>query len=181
MPQFSALRTRDCIKGFTLIELIIVISIVVILAGLFLVRVPFYQEQAEKAAMQQVAGAIQSALVLRYGALVARGAGNEKELSRLATENPMNWLQQKPENYAGEFYAPSPRAVGPGQWVFDLQSRDLIYIPDRSDYFVAGKDGNKWIRFHVQLEFEPALGRPESGKELSSTLFKPAEPYHWLD
>ena len=167
--------------GFTLIELIVVIIIVVILAGMFLLRVPFYQEQAEKAAMQQVEGAIQSALVLRYGALMTRGAANEKELSQLANDNPMNWLQQKPKNYAGEFFAPSPRAVTPGQWVFDLQSRDLIYILDHGDNFTPGKDGNKWIRFHVQLGYETKLGNSDSGKELVSSLFAPSEPYRWID
>lgn len=168
-------------RGFTLIELIIVISIVVILAGLFLVRVPFYQEQAEKAAMQQVEGAIQSALVLRYGILLTRNAASEKEVNRLASENPMDWLQKKPKNYAGEFFAPSPQAVAPGQWVFDLQSRDLIYVLEHGDYFKPGKDGNMWIRFHVQLVYEPILGAPGKGKELTSTLFAPSEPYHWLD
>jgi general secretion pathway protein G len=168
-------------RGFTLIELIIVISIIVILAGLFLVRVPFYQEQAEKAAMQQVAGAIQSALVLRYGALAARGADNEIELNKLVSDNPINWLQQKPKNYAGEFYAPTPGAVAPGNWMFDLKVRELIYVTDRGEYFSPGKDGNKWIRFRVQLGYEPRLGRPESGKELVSVLFEPSEPYRWFD
>ncbi|MDO8925772.1 MAG: prepilin-type N-terminal cleavage/methylation domain-containing protein [Sideroxyarcus sp.] len=168
-------------RGFTLIELIIVISIIVILAGMFLLRVPFYQERAEKVAMQQVEGALQSALVLRYGTLMARGAVNEKEVSQLANENPIDWLQQKPKNYAGEYFAPSPGVVAPGQWVFDLQSRELVYIVDRGDNFTPGKDGKKWIRFHVQLSYEPMLGRPKAGKELVSTLFAPTEPYHWID
>ncbi len=168
-------------RGFTLIELIIVISIVAVLAGLFLSRLPYYQEQAEKAAMEQVAGALQSALVMRYGALMVRGTATEKELSHLATDNPITWLQQKPRNYAGEYYDPTPKAVAPGSWLFDLKSRDLIYVVDHGNYFVADKDGRKWIRFHVKLAYDPVLGRPESGKELTATLFEPTEPYHWLD
>ncbi|MBI5007033.1 MAG: prepilin-type N-terminal cleavage/methylation domain-containing protein [Nitrosomonadales bacterium] len=167
-------------RGFTLIELIIVIIIVVVLAGLFLMRVPFYQEQAEKTAMQQVSGAIQSALVLRYGALVARGADNRKELDSLMIDNPVNWLQQKPQNYAGEFYAPSPGAVAPGNWLFDLQSREMVYVLNRSEYFTSGKDGSKWIRFRVRLGYEPKVGRPAE-KELVSVLFEPAEPYRWFE
>ncbi len=147
-------------KGFTLIELIVVIIIIVVLAGLFLVRIPLYQEQAEKAAMQQVEGALQSALVLRYGALMTRGAANEKELSILGSDNPITWLQKMPPNYMGEYYDPSPRTVAPGSWMFDLKSRDLIYVVDHGDNFKPGKDGNKWIRFHVRLGYEPALGRP---------------------
>lgn len=168
-------------RGFTLIELIIVIIIIVILAGLFLSRIPYYQAQAEKAATEQVAGALQSALVLRYGTLMARGAATDKELSNLATDNPMNWLQQKPHNYAGEYYDPTPKAVAPGNWMFDLKSRDLIYVVDHGEYFMPGRDGMKWIRFHVRLGYDPILGRPESGKEVTTTLFEPTESYHWLD
>lgn len=169
------------LRGFTLIELIIVVSIVAVLAGIFLSRVAYYQAQAEKAAMEQVAGTLQSALVLRFGALMVRGTGNEKELTNLAADNPMNWLQQKPHNYAGEYYDPSPGAVAPGNWMFDLKSRELIYVVDHGEYFAPGKDGGKWIRFHVKLGYDPILGRAGSGKELTMTLFEPTEPYHWLD
>ncbi len=178
--DFSILNIQSS-KGFTLIELVIVIIIIVVMAGLFLTRVPLYQEQAEKAAMQQVEGALQSALVLRYGALMARDALDERELSILAADNPISWLQKAPRNYMGEYYDPSPRSVAPGNWMFDLKSRDLIYVVDHAENFKPGKDGNKWIRFHVRLDYEPALGRRGSGKQLAVTQFEPTEPYHWLD
>ena len=172
------------LRGFTLIELIVVIIIVVILAGTFLIRVPYYQEQAEKAAMQEVVVAVQSALVLRYGALMARGAANEKEVSILASDNPMNWLQQKPHNYAGEYYDPTPAVIARGNWMFDLKSRDLIYVVDHGDYFIPGKDGKKWIRFHTRFQYEPVLGggeQAEGKKELVGTLLEPTETYRWFD
>jgi general secretion pathway protein G len=181
LPDSRILNPESC-KGFTLIELIIVISIVAILAGFFLSRIPYYQEQAEKTAMEQVAGALQSALVMRYGALMARGAATGMELSILATDNPVSWLQEKPRNYAGEFFDPTPNAVAPGRWMFDLKSRDLIYVVDHGDYFAPGKDGKKWIRFHVKLEYESTLGGASGGnKELTSTLFEPTEPYRWFN
>jgi prepilin-type N-terminal cleavage/methylation domain-containing protein len=169
-------------KGFTLLELIVVVSIVAILAGSLLSRIPYYQEQAEKAVMEQMAGAMQSALIMRYGSLMAHGTGAEKGLNALAIDNPMDWLQQKPKNYAGEFFDPTPKTVPPGRWMFDLKSRELIYVLDRSDYFTPGKDGQKWIRFHVRLEYEsPAGSAAGSRKELASTLFEPTEPYRWFD
>lgn len=176
----SKIQNPKSSKGFTLLELIAVISIIAVLAGLFLVRVPYFQERAEKAAMQQVEGALQSALVMRYGSLLTRGAANEKELSLLATDNPITWLQQKPKNYIGEFYDPTPGAIAPGNWMFDLKSRELIYVLNRAENFTPGSDGRKWIRFHARLGYEPALGRPE-GKELATTLFEPVEPYRWVD
>lgn len=175
----SRIPNPESSKGFTLLELIIVISIVSILAGLFLVRVPFYQEQAEKTAMEQVRGAVQSALVLRYGTMMARGATSEKNLKALTSDNPLDWLQQKPKNYAGEFFDPAPGTVASGQWFFDLKTRDLVYIPDRSEYLKAGKDGRKWLRFRVRLEYEPRIGGG-GGKELASTLLQPVEPYQWF-
>jgi general secretion pathway protein G len=169
------------LRGFTLLELIVAISIVAILAGLFLVRIPFYQEQAEKTAMEQVAGAVQSALVLRIGTLLTRGAANEKELKALASDNPINWLQQKPRNYAGEFFDPDLQTIAPGRWLFDLKTRDLVYVPDHAEFLKAGSDGKKWIRFHVKLDYEPALGREKGAKELAAALLEPVEPYHWFE
>lgn len=177
-PKSKILNPKSS-NGFTLLELILVISIISVLAGVFLARVPFYQEQAEKAAMEQVAGAVQSALLLRFAALQTRGAATDKNLKALATDNPIDWLQQKPKNYAGEYFNPTPQSVVPGQWLFDLQSRDLIYLPQHNDYLKAGKDGRKWLRFHVRLGYETALGG--KGKELTSTVFEPVEAYHWLD
>lgn len=168
-------------KGFTLIELVIVISIIVILAGIFLQRVPFYQEQAEKTAMQQVEGALQSALVLRYGALLTRGSANEKEVSILASDNPIKWLQKIPPNYRGEFYDPLPSAFPTGGWVFDLKTRDLIYVLDHSDYFKPQADGQKWIRFHIVMGYEAALGKHDGSQELTTALLAPITPYHWID
>ena len=103
-------------------------------------------------------------------------------MNALAIDNPINWLQQKPKNYAGEFFDPTPNTVTPGHWMFDLKSRELIYVLDRSDYFTPGKDGQKWIRFHVKLEYESPVGvAAGSKKELASTLFEPTEPYRWFD
>ena len=181
VTSVSRIQNRESCKGFTLIEFIVVIIIIVVLAGLFLTRIPLYQEQAEKAAMQQVEGALQSALVLRYGALQTRAAATEQNLSILATDNPMTWLQKLPPNYKGEYYDPSPRTVAPGSWMFDLKSRELIYVLNQSDNFTPGRDGSKWIRFRVHLGYELMLGRPEAGKELVTTLLEPTEPYHWLD
>ena len=70
----------------------------------------------------------------------------------------------------------SPRTVAPGNWAFDLKSRQLIYVVDRGDYFKPGKDGQKWVRFRVNLLYEAAEGAGASGKELvgvfDSTNFK---------
>ena len=167
-------------SGFTLIELIVVITIVVIMMGLFLNRTLFYQEQAEKTAMEQVAGAIQSALTMQYGQIMTRGKPTDTAV--LALDNPMNWLQKKPRNYVGEYYDLTPLSVESGKWAFDLKSRELVYVPRNTNYFKPGTDGKKWIRFHVAVNYEasrlPSLQNTPA--ELTGILFEPVEPYSWF-
>lgn len=176
-------------KGFTLIELIVAVTIIALLAGVLINRIWFYSEQAEKAAMEQVAGALQSALVMQYGHLLTHG--NEAEAKNLVNENPARWLMRKPPNYAGEFYGMTPAAIPPGSWAFDLKTRELIYVPERSDNFVPGRDGRKWVRYRARLEYEPmpvvaasgVAGPGVTGKgagELSGVLFEPVERYQWF-
>lgn len=167
-------------RGFTLIELIVVIIIVVVMTAIFLDRVLFYIEQAEKTAMVTVTGSIQSSLTMQYGQILTRGKSSD--LPVLAQENPMNWLQKKPQNYGGEFYDPSPMTVDPGNWMFDLKTRDLIYVPHNVNYFKPGRDGRKWIRFHVSVRHEASRlpSMKDAPVELTGILFEPVEPYSWF-
>jgi len=183
--KIQALRHTPCLsKGFTLIELIVTITIIVILAGMLLTRIWFYQEQAEKAAMEQVAGALQSSLVMQYAKLLT--SDMEGDVKYLVTENPMQWLMQKPQNYVGEFDGISPDAIEPGNWAFDLKSHELVYVPYRNEYFTPAKDGFKWVRYRAHLGYERTRGMSakssvkKGARELSSVLFEPVEPYQWL-
>lgn len=176
----SGYRLPGSSGGFTLIELIVVIVIVVVIAGTFLNRMTYYQEQAEKTAMEGVAAALQSALTLQYGQILTRG--KPSDVQAMAYANPVDWLQKKPSNYAGEFYDPDPAGVKPGSWAFDLKSRNLIYVPNNSSYFNPGKDGKKWVRFHVVLNYEQPLqpSLQHEAASLSGVLFEPVEPYSWF-
>ena len=166
-------------KGFTLIELIVAIAIISTLTGVLLTRVWFYQEQAEKAAMQQVAGALQSALILQYSQLVAKD--QTKEVKNLIAENPIHWLMRPPKNYAGEFNGLAIELIPPGNWGFDLKSRELIYIPFRTLNFKPDKDGKKNVRFRTRLEYGTARGgsKNKSTQEVTSVVIEPVENYQW--
>jgi general secretion pathway protein G len=179
-PISLSLRFSSRVEsGFTLVELLVVISVVGILASMLFSRVLLYQEMAEKAAMQQVVGAVQSALVLQYGHRMALGLGSG--INNISTENPLDWLAQKPANYAGEFSVVNPDAIVPGNWAFDLQSRELIYVIDHAEYFKPFKDGFKWIRFRIRFAYETIPGNNgKDMKELTAVTFAPVEPYRWL-
>lgn len=166
-------------RGFTLLELMVAISIIAVLAGTLFNRVWFYQEQAEKAAMEQVAGALQSALILKYGRLLIDG--DTDDVKNFTTENPINWLMKMPPNYVGEFFAPTPGAVSPGNWAFDLKNRELVYAPAHVEYLTPGSNGYKWVRYHTHLQYETLAGSKGKGAQaLTGLLFEPVEPYEWM-
>ena len=165
--------------GFTLFELIVVVCIVSILAGILFDRLQVYKEAAEKVAMQQTAVAIKSALQMRVAAYMI--GGRDKDIENLRDENPVNGLQERPENYAGEYYADAYARVRPGSWYFDLTRRELIYVINLGDNFKPGPDARKWVRYRVRIGYEevPEKGAPPR-KVLSAVSFAPVQPYVWF-
>ena len=160
-------------------ELAVVMAILAFVVIALLNRAKIYQEQAEKTAMTEVAGAIQHQLLMNYEHLLVQQGGGV-EIAAMAKENPMSWMDKVPDNYAGEFYDPLPDAVTPGSWFFDLKSRELAYLPERADNLAPGADGNKWIHYRVELRYAPASGE-HGNKLVESILFEPSEPYHWFN
>jgi len=165
--------------GFTLLELIVVVCIVAVIAGILLNRLRVYEEAAEKAAMQQTAAAIKSALQMRVASYMISGRDNQIE--NLRSENPVSWLQEKPAGYAGEFYADAYARVRPGSWYFDLTRREFIYVVNLGDNFKPGPDARKWVRYRVSIEYEkvPETDTPQR-RVLSAVSFAPVQPYAWF-
>jgi general secretion pathway protein G len=165
--------------GFTLFELIVVVCIVSIMAGILLNRLQVYQEAAEKAVMQQTAAAIKSALQMRVASYLING--RDSEIEKLRSENPVNLLQEKPADYAGEFYADAYARVRPGSWYFDLARREFVYVVNLGHNFKPGPDGRKWVRYRVRVEYEqvPEQGGPPR-KVFSAVSFAPVQPYVWF-
>jgi len=162
--------------GFSLVELIIVICIVALCAGLLLERLRFYQEAAEKAAMEYNVGVVKSALQLRVAALLVRG--EERKIESLGRANPIDWLMEPPPGYRGEFRAPQP-VVPRGSWYFDATRNELVYVPNLDAHLERLADGSKRLRFRVRLDFEPS--EPGSERRLIAAMrVEPVTPYTWF-
>ena len=171
-------RLRRAGSGFTLIELIIVVCIVALCAVVLLDRLRFYQEAAEKVAMEQTVGALKSAVQLRVAALLLKG--RERDIEALARANPVEWLMDPPAGYRGEFLAPEP-ALPRGSWYYDAARNELVYVPNLEAHLKPAPDGSKRLRFRVQIEFEPV--EPDSKRErgvLTAARLTPVVPYAWF-
>jgi len=171
-------ESRRSGRGLTLIELIVVICIIGVSATLLLDRLRFYQEAAEKAAMEYTVGAVKSALQLQVAAMLVRG--EERNIELLARVNPTGWLKEPPPGYRGEFRAPQP-AVPRGSWYFDATKSELVYVPDLDGHLKVLADGSKRLRFRVRFEFAPAEPDPER-KRLAFTgvRIELVTPYTWF-
>lgn len=168
-------------QGFTLIEFLVVIIIISTLGAVLLDRMWFYQEAAEKAAMEQMAGTLRSALHLQIAGKLIKG--QTQAIPGLAEENPMDWLAEQPANYLGERFAPGPGEVAKGNWYYDLKDRQLVYVVARGGHFAPNKQGRKEVRYAVRVVYAraPQAGRENADKqEVNGVILALAEPYHWF-
>lgn len=177
----AAFQQSMRVRGFTLFELVMVILLMGVFSATLYKQVSNYQEQAELAAMRQTASAFQSGLQFRVAAyLLSR---NGEDLAQLNSENPANWLSERPSNYAGAYYGEPPASVLPGDWYYDLQSRTMIYLVRLREHFDPGPDGYR-IRFRAQVDYGPILGadgQPIGVMGVRTASFKPVHPYRWFE
>lgn len=134
-------------RGFTLFELAVSVAIIGILAAALLQRVVFYQGQAELAAMDQMVGSLRTALHLKAANLYVQH--REGELVKLLDENPVDWLAEKPKNYAGEYFSPAKQQVQAGSWYFDRTDKTLVYLLNNTESFREGRPNV--LKFKVKL------------------------------
>lgn len=164
-------------RGFSLFELIVAIIIISLLGLLLLDRLQYYQEQAEKTAMEQTLTILHVALQIRKGELMAHS--QESQVTGLATENPMSWLSRTPANYAGEADGASPR-IPAGSWYYDRRDQALVYKVKHNRYLAEGK---KEIRFRIRWEgTENTKASPEMAvnNRMGALFLQAVPPYTWF-
>lgn len=137
-------------RGFTLLELVVVIVIVSIL-GLFAIdRVLAIRVAAEQAAIKQLVGTIKSALGLKVAQLALQG--NMPAVAKLDKSNPLLILSQVPLNYIGE-KDNSNSITEPGIWYFHKNQNALIYNVRYSEGFETKLKGLPRIRYRIKLVY----------------------------
>jgi prepilin-type N-terminal cleavage/methylation domain-containing protein len=158
-------------NGFTLIELILVISIISALSVFASDRFLYWQERAEKAAMESILSGVKMGLQIRMAEMMASNQMNARELE---TENPIRWLQERPASYAGDYVPP----VTSGNWYYATLEHELVYVLNNRAYLRTDADTPKELRFRVSIrqDVDPVLGT----KTLAGVNLVPAMPYRWF-
>lgn len=118
--------------GASFVEFAVCMALMGIFVGVLLERALYYQEYAEKTAMESTAENIRTGLRYKVADLIL--ANRVSEIQTLADENPMNWLAERPGNYLGELDS-APADEPKGQWYFDKRNRELVYTVNNRRHF----------------------------------------------
>ena len=173
-------RETPARRGFTLLELVIVIGIIGFLIVLALDRLLGLRVEAERVAMEEVLGALRAGVAMELVSLVVQG--RDGDLVRLDGGNPMDSLMQAPPNYLGEREAADPERIPAGSWYFDRGDRLLVYCVRYGKYFETELSGPARARFRLELVYRDrnADGRFEPEVDgLHGARIRAAEAYRW--
>jgi hypothetical protein len=119
--------------GFSKFEFGVAAILFAVLVGVANSRLNDYQEKIETVAAEQLIASLRAGLTLRMSQLTA--TQRRHDLAAILDENPIAWLNKKPENYLGEYYSPDNEILAPGNWYFDRSDKTLVYLLNRQKSF----------------------------------------------
>jgi prepilin-type N-terminal cleavage/methylation domain-containing protein len=167
---------RPAQRGFTMLELVISITVIGILSAIFLERSLTYQEYGEQTAMEVSLRNMRSGLRLKVADLMTRDQMNR--VGELLDQNPVHWLPPPPPNYLGELRNPDPSRLAPGNWYFDAERKEVVYVPQRRRYLKIDNPAERTLRFRVEATKRGAIGAL-SGERTEGLALVPLVNYQW--
>jgi general secretion pathway protein G len=155
--------------------LILVIVVISLLGAIATDRFLYYQELAEKAAMEATLSAVKMGLHIRMAVLTA---SNRRDMATaLEHENPLRWLNELPANYEGEYRAPVDR----GTWYFASDARELVYVPNHTNHLNWQQTGGKReLRFAARLRYDDTETATANSRVPAGISILPVNAYRWF-
>lgn len=132
--------------GFSLFESVIVLIVLAVLLGVLLERLHYYQQRAEQVTVQLTVASLRSALQVRL--MQARLEGRAQDVHALLSQNPFDWLERKPPNYAGAVDAAGAALVEKGYWYFDLDTGSIVFLLNNHNFLAQTDSPN--VKFRVK-------------------------------
>ncbi len=168
-------------RNHSLFELVVVVILISLMAGLMLYRYVRLQVDVERTAMARDLGAIRSAVALRFLHFVMRG--DMQGAAAMAGTNPIQYLASPPDTYLGSFDNPRSASIAGGHWYFDSGRRLLVYRVAHGRYFHTGLPGPPRAAFRIQVRYDDVNhdGTFEPGSDgFKGVNLAPLRAYHWL-
>jgi len=171
-------RKRRQPKGFSLLELLIVIIIISTLLGFAIARLLKLQVQAERSSMEGMVGIMQSAIALTISEHIAKD-----KISRLAkyvNSNPIKLLTEPPHNYLGSFEG-RPDDPEHASWWYDKSSNTLCYFVLNHEHVRTESRDKRLIKFKIMAVYDDnnSNGRFDPGDVLIGLRLAPVSKYRW--
>ncbi len=161
-------------KGFSLLELAVVAVVLSTLLAVFLDRLTFYQEAAERARFEATLSVFKTALQIRLANLILERREGEAKL--LEDENPTLWLSEKPTNYAGDY----PQRPEVGNWYFDAATRELVYVVNLGRGLATeSRNDMKQLRFKVLVTYQAVHAGARQIQGIGGVILRPSGAYRW--
>lgn len=123
------ITNRPAARGFSLLELVVVIVIISILVAVALNRLLPYIDEAERVGVLTLESQIKSTLMTTAAKRIA--AGKAASIADLNGVNPMVLMLEAPDNYVGEVGGADAGSVPRRNWYFDPDTRRLVYRTGR--------------------------------------------------
>jgi general secretion pathway protein G len=175
------MRYPDAVQrqsGASRLEMLVAGAVVAVLAIALLERLSFYQEYAEKAAMDLTIASMRAGMRSEVAGLLI--ADRVSEIQTLADRNPISWLKRAPENYLGELDGP-PAEEPRGKWYFDRKRRELVYTANNRRHFTPSVYRDYTVRvrpMRLLSMTDPERGTPPKGPEWVALVV--VNDYRWF-
>lgn len=118
---------RSAQEAFTLLELCVALTLIAVLGGGWLAALLYYQEVAEKTAVELTVLNVRSGM--RFAIAEGMIHGRSAEAADMLQANPLGWLEKPPPDYAGEIASHAVASLPAGSWFFDAERREFGYLP----------------------------------------------------
>lgn len=141
-------------SGFSLLELVVSILIISVLMALGYNKLEQMAEDVERVSFTGARDNIQAQLTLKVAYWYAEQRSvTAKALKRV---NPIELIQHKPSNYAGEIEFNELQSAKPERWYFVIDKRWLVYKAKRTDSLENEFERGDIVPFQIQVRFNPA-------------------------
>ncbi len=168
-------------RGFSLLELVVVIIVIAFLMVIAISRLLALQVDAERVAMASVLGTLKSAIGMKVAQHIVQD--DIRGLRSLVGSNPMDRLAETPHNYLGVLDGVDPLSLEDGNWYYEQSDRALVYLVRNKGHFSGGWSEPASARFAVELVFADrnGNGRFDRRDEIEGLRLKALEPYAWTN